>query len=298
MSSNTSSAASPVAAVKRKSRAAIVWRRLRKSKAAMVSMVIMLIIILLAVFADKIYDYDADIVDPNYAASLQPPSPEHWLGTDEFGRDLLARMIYGARVSLRVGLIAVSIACVIGTTIGAIAGYFGGAVDNIIMRAVDIFMAVPSILMSITIVAAFGTSMFNLMVAIGISSVPGYARQVRAAVMGVKDMEFVEAAKSIGESNMTIIFKEILPNCLAPIIVRVTMGIAGGILSTSSLSFLGLGVQPPAPEWGAMLSSGRQYLRRAPYLCTYPGLAILIVVMALNFIGDALRDALDPRLKQ
>lgn len=253
---------------------------------------------LTAIFADVIADYDTKVIAQDIPNRLQGPSMEHWCGTDEFGRDIFARLVHGSRVSLVVGLISVSISLFIGGALGAIAGYYGGRVDNVIMRIMDIFLAVPSILLAMTIVAALGTSLVNVMLAIGVSGVPGYARIVRASVMSIKDQEFVEASRAIGAKSPTTIFREILPNCLAPIIVQATLSVAGAILSTASLSFIGLGVQPPSPEWGAMLSGGRNYLRDALHLTLFPGLAIVITILALNLLGDGLRDALDPRLKQ
>jgi len=283
---------------KKRSMAAEVWQRLIKNKMAMLGLAILIVLALCAIFADVIADYDTKVVAQNIANRLKGPSAEHWFGTDEFGRDIFARMIHGSRVSLVVGLISVSVSLVIGGVLGAFAGFYGGRVDNIIMRIMDIFLAVPSILLAITIVAALGTNLVNVMLAIGISGVPGFARIVRAAVMSVKDQEFVESSRAIGASNATIIFREIIPNCLAPIIVQATLSVASAILSTASLSFIGLGVQPPDPEWGAMLSSGRNFLRDAVHLTLFPGLAIVITILALNLLGDGLRDALDPRLKQ
>ena len=229
---------------------------------------------------------------------MQGPSGAHWLGTDEFGRDILARLIHGARVSLKVGILAVGLSIIVGGILGAISGFYGGTIDNIIMRAMDIFLAVPSILLAIAIVSALGPSMINLMIAISVSSVPTYARIVRASVLSIRDQEFIEAAKAIGASNTRIIFKHIIPNALAPVIVQGTLGVANAILSIAGLSFIGLGIQPPAPEWGSMLSGGRQYLRYAWWVTTFPGLAIMITILSLNLLGDGLRDALDPRLKQ
>ena len=283
---------------KKRSMAVEVWQRLVKNKMAMLGLAILVLLALCAIFADVIADYETKVVAQNIANRLKGPSAEHWFGTDEFGRDIFARMVHGSRVSLVVGLISVSVSLVAGGTLGAFAGFYGGGVDNVIMRVMDIFLAVPSILLAITIVAALGPNLVNVMLAIGISGTPGFARIVRAAVMSVKDQEFVEASRAIGASNATIIFREIIPNCLAPIIVQSTLSVASAILSTASLSFIGLGVQPPDPEWGAMLSSGRNFLRDAVHLTLFPGLAIVVTNLALNLLGDGLRDALDPRLKQ
>ena len=283
---------------KKRSMALEIWRRMRKNKMAMLGLVILVMLALTAIFADVIADYDTKVIAQDIKNRLQGPSMEHWCGTDEFGRDIFARLVHGSRVSLVVGLISVSISLLMGGALGAIAGYYGGRVDNVIMRIMDIFLAVPSILLAMTIVAALGTSLINVMLAIGVSGIPGYARIVRASVMSIKDQEFVEASRAIGAKSPTTIFREILPNCLAPIIVQATLSVAGAILSTASLSFIGLGVQPPSPEWGAMLSGGRNYLRDALHLTLFPGLAIVITILALNLLGDGLRDALDPRLKQ
>ena len=283
---------------KKRSMAAEIWQRLVRNKMAMLGLAILIILVLAAIFADVIADYDTKVVTQNIAERLQGPSAAHWFGTDEFGRDIFARLVHGSRVSLVVGIISVSVSLIIGGSLGAFAGFYGGKVDNIIMRIMDIFLAVPSILLAITIVAALGTSLFNVMLAIGISGMPSFARIVRAAGMSVKDQEFVESSRAIGANSVTIIFREILPNCMAPIIVQATLAVAGAILSTASLSFIGLGVQPPSPEWGAMLSGGRNYLRDAIHLTLFPGLAIVITILALNLLGDGLRDALDPRLKQ
>ena len=229
---------------------------------------------------------------------LKPPSAEHLLGTDELGRDIFARLVHGARISLLVGVVAVAIALATGGTLGAIAGYFGGVVDNVIMRVMDVFLSIPILLLAIMIVAALGSSMTNLMIAIGLASMPTFARVVRASVLSVKDQEFVEAARAIGATNGHIILRHILPNCLSPIIVQATLRVATAILSTASLSFIGLGIKPPAPEWGAMLASGRSAIRDAPHVVVIPGLVIMITILALNLLGDGLRDALDPKLKR
>lgn len=286
------------AAPKKRSQFEEVWRRLKKNKMAMLGLALVIFLILLAVFADVLFNYEEVVIKQNTAIRLQGPSAEHWFGTDEFGRDILARLVHGGRISLVVGVIAVSIALTIGGTLGAISGFFGGTVDMLISRAMDILLAVPSLLLSITIVSALGPSIINLMIAIAVSSVPSYARIVRSSVMTVRDNEFVEAAKAIGANNAQIIASHILPNCLAPIIVQVSLRVASAILSTSGLSFLGLGVKAPTPEWGSMLSGGRAYLRNAPHLTVFPGLCIMLTILSLNLLGDGLRDALDPKLKQ
>ena len=210
----------------------------------------------------------------------------------------MSRLIYGARVSLQVGLVAVSISLLVGGSLGAIAGFYGGKLDNLIMRLMDVQLAVPSTLLAIAIAAALGPGLFNLMIAVGISSVPRFARLLRASVLSVKEMEFVEAARAMGASDFRIIVLHILPNCCAPLIVQATLSVASAILSSASLSFIGLGIQPPYPEWGGMLSSARDYLRSSPYLSMFPGIAIVVTIIALNFIGDGLRDALDPKQKR
>lgn len=283
---------------KKRSMTMEVCQRLAKNKMAMLGLAILIVLVLCAVFADVIADYETKVVAQNIANRLKGPSAEHWFGTDEFGRDIFARIIHGSRVSLVVGLISVSVSLIAGGCLGAFAGFYGGKIDNVIMRVMDVFLAVPSTLLAMTIVAALGSSLINVMLAIGISGIPNYARIVRAAVMSVKDQEFVESSRAIGASSMTTIFREIIPNCMAPIIVQVTLSVASAILSTASLSFIGLGVQPPDPEWGAMLSGGRNFLRDAVHLTLFPGLAIVITILALNLLGDGLRDALDPRLKQ
>lgn len=274
------------------------WRMLRKNKMAMLGLGILVVLILLAIFADVIADYDEVAIKMNTSIRLQGPSKDHILGTDELGRDIFARIIHGARVSLQVGIIAVGIAIVVGGSLGAVAGFYGGVLDNIIMRIMDIFLAVPSILLAISIVSALGSSMTNLMIAVGVSSIPSYARIVRASVLSIKDQEFIEAARAIGARDSRIIVKHILPNSLAPVIVQGTLGVAGAILSTAGLSFIGLGIEKPAPEWGAMLSGGRQHIRDSSHVTTFPGIAIMITILSLNLLGDGLRDALDPRLKQ
>lgn len=283
---------------KKRSKFAEIWRRLKKNRMAMLGLIVVIVLILMAVFADFIADYEDDAIRQDTSQRLRRPDAEHWFGTDEFGRDIFARLIHGSRISLTVGFVSVGISLSAGGILGAISGYYGGRVDNVIMRLMDVMLAIPSILLAITIVAALGPSMINLMAAVGIASIPTYARIVRASVLTIKDSEFVEAAKAIGLKNYKIIAFHIVPNCLSPIIVRVTLSIASAVLSTASLSFIGLGVKPPAPEWGAMLSGGRAYLRDAWYITLFPGLAIMVTILSLNLLGDGIRDALDPKLKR
>lgn len=272
-----------------------VWRRLKKNKAAMVGLGIILVLIFCALFAEFIAPYGYD--DQDLTSRFKPPSKENLLGTDNFGRDILSRIIYGSRISLQVGFIAVGIAAIVGGTLGAIAGYYGGRLDNLIMRFIDILLAIPGILLAISIVASLGPGLRNVMIAVGIGAIPRYARIVRASVLSLRDQEFIEAAKAVGANDFRIITKHIIPNSMAPIIVQATLGVASAILSAAGLSFIGLGIQPPDPEWGAMLSSGRQYLRDYWHIATFPGIAIMITIFGLNLLGDGLRDALDPRLK-
>ncbi|MCL2226320.1 MAG: ABC transporter permease [Oscillospiraceae bacterium] len=282
---------------KKKSQIADVWSRFKRNKMALAGLIVLVVMIILAIFADVIADFETEVIRQNIPNRLQTPCAQHWFGTDEFGRDIFARIVHGTRISLQVGVISVGIALIVGGFLGAIAGFYGGAIDNVIMRIMDVFLAVPGMLLAIAIVAALGSSMTNLMVAVGISSMPSYARILRASVLSVKDMEFVEASRAIGAKNMTIIMSHIIPNSLAPVIVQSTLGVAGAILATAALSFIGLGIQPPNPEWGAMLSSGRAFMRDHPHVVLFPGLSIMLTILVLNMIGDGLRDALDPRLK-
>ena len=283
---------------KARSQAAEVWRQFRRNKGAVAGSAIVLVIVFIALFADVLLDYDTQVIGQNVADRLQWPNANHWFGTDELGRDIFCRILYGTRFSCSVGLVAVTIGLVIGVTLGAVAGYFGGAIEEIIMRSTDILSAVPNMLMAIVIVSVLGQSIWNLMFAVGITSVPQFVRITRAAVLTVRNQEYVEASKAIGLNNRKIIFRHILPNCLSPIIVQATLRVASAIISASSLSFLGLGVPAPDPDWGALLSGGRKYIRDYAYMTFFPGLAIMITVLALNLMGDGLRDALDPKLKK
>ena len=271
------------------------WRRLRKNRSAMLGLGILVAMVLCALFADVIAPYPYDLQD--YSHTFETPSAAHWLGTDNFGRDILSRVIHGARISLLVGFSSIITAIIVGGLLGAISGYYGGKIDNGLMRAMDILMSIPGMLMAISLAAAMGPGLTNMVIAIAIADIPGYARVVRSSVLTIKDQEYIEAAQCIGASDARIILKHIIPNCVAPIIVQATLGMAGAILSASSLSFLGLGIQPPTPEWGSMLSSARQYIMNYPHMCIFPGIAIMITIFALNMLGDGLRDALAPRLK-
>jgi peptide/nickel transport system permease protein len=258
--------------------------------------VILLITVFLAVFGPSILTYDPNTMDFN--ARFAPPSVEHIFGTDDFGRDTFTRIAYGARVSLQVGIIAVGLAATVGTLLGMIAGYGSRLLDEVIMRAMDVLYAFPAILLAIAILAALGKGVGNAMIAIGIVYIPIFARIARGAVLSVKNEEFILAARTLGANDNRILFRHILPNILSPIIVETTLSLAFAILAEASLSFFGLGTQPPDPSWGRMLSEGRSYFRQSAWMGIFPGLAIMLTVMGFNFLGDGLRDALDPRLKK
>ncbi|MGE5380537.1 MAG: nickel transporter permease [Methylocystaceae bacterium] len=269
------------------------YRRFTKNKAAVVGAALLLLLVAVAILAPYIVPYDP--YDAQMPMSLAKPSAMHWLGCDELGRDILSRIIYGARISLRVGIEAVAIALSIGTVLGALAGYYGKWIDMTIMRVMDIMLAFPSILLAIAFMAVLGRGIENAIIAIGVVSIPEYARIVRGSVLSVKENDYVTAARAVGNGDAGIIFRHILPNVLGPLVVRATLGISGAILDAAALGFLGLGVQPPYAEWGTMLGQGRGYIWDAPHLLTFPGLAITITVLAFNLMGDGLRDALDPR---
>ena len=287
----------PDNARKERGQMAEIWHRLKRNKGAILGFVVAILLVCVALFSGVFLDYDKQVIGQNVTQRLQQPSLKHIMGTDEYGRDIFVRILYGTRYSLSIGVMAVTIALGIGVFLGAVAGYFGGVLEEAIMRFTDIFQAIPATIMSIIIMVALGQSTFNLMVAIGLTSVPPFVRITRVAVLAVKDQEFVEASRAIGLSKASIILTHILPNCISPIIVQATLRVATAILSASTLSFLGLGVPTPMPEWGAMLSSGRRFIRGYAYMTFFPGLAILVTVLSLNLLGDGLRDALDPKLK-
>jgi len=273
-----------------------VWKRLRRNKMAMFAAFIVIAIILVVIFADYISPYPYDGV--NARERLQFPSAQHWLGTDNMGRDLLARIIYGGRISLLVAVLSVGMSMIVGGFLGATAGYLGGLYESVVMRIMDVIMAVPGFLLAVSISAALGSGVFNTAVAIAISAVPGFTRIMRSTVLTLRDREFVEAAIATGSSRMRVIFYHILPNTLSQVIVQFTLRIGANILQISSLSFIGLGVQPPTPEWGSIMATGRQYIQEVYPLVVFPGIAIMITLFGFNILGDGLRDALDPRLKR
>lgn len=283
--------------IRKRSQLSLIWHRLRRNRLAMLGLALMSAILLLAVFADVIADYDTKVVGMNMAERLQTPSAKHWFGTDGYGRDVFARIIHGSRLSLSLSIISMLIAVAVGSMIGAISGYFGGRVDDVLMRLMDMLLAIPPMLMSISIVAALGRSMANLMLALALAYMPVFARVIRSSILSVKDQEFVEAARACGTSDARIILRHIIPNAVGPIIVQATLAMGSSILTISSLSFMGMGIQPPQPEWGTMLYEGRDLIRTSPYLVIFPGAAIAVSVLSLNLLGDGLRDALDPRLK-
>ena len=293
--SATSSSIMEITGVKKEGMLKQTWRGLKKNKLAMVGLALIILLIVMAVFADFIAPYGVD--DQDLLNKFQPPSAAHLFGTDEFGRDIFSRVIYGSRYSLAIGACAAILSAAVGMLVGSVAGFYGGKTDNILMRLIDIMLAIPSTLLGISIVAALGNGIRNVIIAVAIGAVPSYARIVRASILSVKEQEYVEAARSIGASDLRIIMQHILPNCLAPIIVQITMSVAKAILEASALSFIGLGVQPPSAEWGAMLSAARPYFRSYWWIMTFPGLAIMMIIFGLNLFGDGLRDALDPKLK-
>jgi ABC-type dipeptide/oligopeptide/nickel transport system permease subunit len=273
----------------------LAWRQFRRNRAGLIGLGIIVMFLLVGFLAPVLAPYDPYDVD--FERSLQGPSRESWFGWDELGRDVFSRVIYGARISLVIGLIAVAIGVSVGVPLGALSGYYGGVADLFVQRFVDIMMAFPGILLAIVIVAVLGVGLVQAMVAIGIVSIPVYARLVRGQTLSLRNQEFVEAARAMGADVGRIVLRHVLPNTLAVIIVQSTLQIASAILTAAALGFLGLGAQPPTAEWGAMLSSARQYLRLAPHAVTFPGLAIMITVLGFNLLGDAIRDALDPRMR-
>lgn len=271
------------------------WRRLKKNRPAMLGLFLIVFFFLVALFADVIVPYETAL---EQTADIRvPPCAEHWFGTDTLGRDLFARMVHGIRPSLIIGLVGTIIPAVIGLIIGGIAGYYGGKFDEITMRIMDMIMCIPATLLALTIVTALGFSMTNMIVALSLSMIPQMAREDRALVMSVAGQDYVRACKSYGASDLRIIFKYLVPNCAGPIIVSASMCISGTIIAAASMSFLGMGIQPPTPEWGYMISEANEVMRTAPYLMIIPGVATLLVALAFNLLGDGLQDATNPKLK-
>jgi peptide/nickel transport system permease protein len=268
-------------------------RAFLRHRGGVLGSVLVLLFALMALTADVIAPYDP--LKQDLTQRLRPPSAEHWLGTDDFGRDVLSRVLHGSRVSLRLGLVAVAVALLVGGTIGLLAGYYGGAFDLLGMRVMDLMLAFPSILLSIVVVAILGPSLTNAMIAVGVMAVPQYARIVRGSVLSVRGLEYVQASRALGAADPRILARAILPNVAGPIIVTASLGLATAILDAAGLSFLGLGAQPPTPEWGSMLSQGRELVLVAPWVLTAPGVAVFLAVLGFNLVGDALRDLLDPR---
>lgn len=272
-----------------------IWSRISKNPGAMLGLFVVVMLLVLSFLSPYICQWD--YAKLNIRAQFQTPSAEHWLGCDEVGRDILSRVLYGAKYTMSIGIFATAVSFCLGVLVGSIAGYFGGAVDSFIMRFLDVFQSFPDILLAIALATAFGQGFDKIILALGITRIPMYARMMRANILTVRSSEYIEAATSINCSTARIIVKHVIPNAISPLIIQVTMGIANAGLQASSLSFLGFGVQPPTPEWGAMLSSARIYIRDYPHMVIIPGIFIMITVLSFNLIGDAVRDALDPKLR-
>lgn len=272
------------------------YRKLARNKAALAGAFIVLVFVLLAIFAPLIAPYDP--LKMNIVNKLQGPSADHWLGTDDKGRDILSRLLYGSRISLTVGILSTLLGAAVGIVLGIVSGYYGRGVDSVIMRFCDVLLAFPGILLALAIVSVLGASTTNVIIAVAFFAVPTFARIVRGSTLGVKKLEYIDAIKAMGARDSRIIFMHILPNILSPIIVQATLYIASAIITAAALSFLGMGTQPPDPEWGTMLSNGRSYIRQAPHITLFPGLFILLIVVGFNLFGDGLRDALDPKTKK
>ena len=278
------------------STSAIVFKGLRQNKAALGCLVILIFVVSIAILAPYVSPYDPN--RPNIPARFTPPSAEHWFGTDHYGRDILSRTIHGTRVSLMVGLVAVSFGAFFGILLGLTSGYLGGIVDNLTMRVIDIMLAFPLLLLALTLIAVLGSTLFNVILATGISTIPQFARVVRASVLSAKENDYVHANRALGATHLRTMLKHILPNVAAPIIVMATIYIATVIILEANLGFLGFGVQPPEASWGSIVNDGRRYLSQAPWVSIFPSIAITVTVLALNIFGDGLRDAMDPRLRR
>ena len=285
------------AAVKKRGQFKEIWRRLKKNKMAMIGLGIVALLVLISIFADFLFDYNTIVIKQNTAIRLQTPSAAHWLGTDEFGRDILARLVHGSRVSLSVGVVAVSIALLIGGSLGAIAGFYGGKIDNVIMRIMDIFQSIPMIMMAMCIVAVLGNGIPQLVAAIMFASMPTMARNNRAAILRVRGSDYIESSEAIGVSQIQMILKHMIPNAAGIMIIYFVGFLAVSIMMMSSMSYIGVGLTAPTPEWGLILNDGKAYLTSAPYMMMFPALMIMITCFAFNLMGDGLRDAFDPKMK-
>ena len=274
----------------------VFWKRFARNRFALAGGLIVILLFFLSFLAPYIAPYNPAVIDAYNV--LMPPSTAHWMGTDELGRDVFTRVIFGARISLKVGFVAVGIAMLIGTVVGLLSGYYGGWIDTLLMRMVDIMLCFPTFFLILAVIAVLEPSIWYIMMVIGVTGWMGVARLVRAEVLSLKERDFILAARSIGASDLRIIFRHILPNAMAPVLVAATLGVAGAILTESALSFLGIGVQPPTPSWGNILTSGKDYIEFAWWLSLYPGLAILVTVLAYNLLGEGIRDAIDPRLQR
>lgn len=281
---------------RKSSYAADAWKLFKKNKAAMAGLVILAVFLFFALFADLIVPYEKAI-EQSVQERLMAPCAEHWMGTDEFGRDLFARVVHGSRRSLSLGVGTTAVSLLLGGIIGACCGLYGSRFDSIVMRLCDILNSVPGLLFALAVVAALGSSMRNLLIAVTIVSLPGFIRIVRSVILSIVEQEYIMAARACDSSNRTIILRHILPNAMGPIIIQASMSVASMMLTAAGLSFIGMGVQPPTPEWGVMLSTARDYMTTAPYLLLFPGSAIALSALALNLVGDGLRDALDPKMK-
>jgi ABC-type dipeptide/oligopeptide/nickel transport system permease subunit len=271
------------------------FRRTFSNPMSALAFLFVIVLLLVAIVGPEIAPYDP--LRPNFRRIAQPPSAEHWFGTDQNGRDILSRIIHGARISVTIGLAAVLLGLAVGTTVGLMAGYFGGRLDAVLMRGVDVLLAFPGILLAILIISIFGSSVANIIIALAVFSIPTFARVSRGSALTLRTLEYVQAGRALGGSALRVLVKHVLPNALAPVVVYGTLRSATAILGGASLSFLGLGVSPPTPEWGLMVSQGREIMRSAPHVMVFPGLAIFLTVLSVNLLGDVLRDVLDPKMR-
>ncbi|MBE6969032.1 MAG: ABC transporter permease [Ruminococcaceae bacterium] len=281
---------------KKQSQIKEIWRRLKKNKPAIIGLVVFLALIFLAIFGEMLIPYEQSI-NIDMKARLQPPSAEHIFGTDSYGRDQFARVVHSAKISVTIGVVGAMAGLIVGSILGAVSTYYGGVVDLVIMRFIDVLAAIPYLLLAMVVVATMGASMTNLIIAIGVSSIPLFTRLARSNMLTITDQGYVEAARTYGASPLRIMFRHVIPNAAGPLIVQFTMSIADSILTASSLSYLGLGIKPPTPEWGGMLNAGRNFMLESPYLLWFPGLALILAALSISLLGDGLRDALDPKLK-